>query len=122
MVNPPVRENRADGRMADLIPDPHILSHLIPLSDFRTHIAQLVPRVAHVPERLVLTKHGRPLVAVVSMRDLAMVEKFDGRSLDKLRNDFDNVTRRFAAAQEVGRRPETPPLADPAPPSMRWFD
>ncbi len=90
--------------MADLTPTPHVKSHLIPLSDFRTHIAKLLPRVVHVPERLVLTKHGRPYAAVVSIRDLDMIERFDARSGAQVRRELSDVAQRFEAAQEEGRQ------------------
>ena len=88
--------------MPEISPTPDIKTHMIPLSEFRTRIAMWVARVAHIPERILLTKHGRPFAAVVSMRDLEMIERFDGRSARQLRQDFEEIARRFEAAQEAG--------------------
>lgn len=90
--------------MPEISPNPHIKTHMIPLSAFRTQIAMWTARVAHVPERILLTKHGRPFAAVVSMRDLEMIERFDGRSVAQMRRDFEDTARRFEAAQEAGRQ------------------
>ncbi len=89
--------------MPHLSPTPWVKTHMIPLSDYRKQIAMLTARVSHIPERILLTKHGRPFAAVVSMRDLEMIEKFDGRSVETLRQEFDDIASRFAAAQETGR-------------------
>ncbi|WP_165354642.1 type II toxin-antitoxin system Phd/YefM family antitoxin [Tropicimonas sp. IMCC6043] len=90
--------------MPEMLPNPTVKTHMIPLSDFRTQIARWTARVAHVPERILLTKHGRPFAAVVSMRDLEMIERFDGRSVEQMRREFEDIARRFAAAQEAGRQ------------------
>ncbi len=90
--------------MPEIYPTPFVKTHMIPLSAFRTQIAMLTARVSHIPERILLTKHGRPFAAVVSMRDLEMIERFDGHSVEQMRRDFEDTTRRFEAAQEVGRQ------------------
>ncbi len=90
--------------MPEMSPAPHIKTQMIPLSEFRTHIAMWTARVSHIPERILLTKHGRPFAAVVSMRDLEMIERFDARSVETLRRDFEETASRFEAAQEVGRQ------------------
>ncbi|SDK17202.1 type II toxin-antitoxin system Phd/YefM family antitoxin [Aliiruegeria lutimaris] len=89
--------------MAEMTPAPHIKTQMIPLSEFRTQIAMWTARVSHISERILLTKHGRPFAAVVSMRDLEMIERFDSRSVERLRQDFEETARRFEAAQEAGR-------------------
>lgn len=95
--------------MTTMRPQPYIRADMLSVTDFRTHIAALLPRVENLPSRLVLTRHGRPYCAVVSMRDLEMIEKFDGHSVEQLRLDQDDVACRFAAAQEVGRTPRRGP-------------
>lgn len=89
--------------MPQMSPMPYIKTHMIPLSEFRTQIARWTARVSHIPERVLLTKHGRPFAAVVSMRDLEMIERFDGRTVEQMRRDFEETASRFEAAQEAGR-------------------
>ncbi|MDV7143688.1 hypothetical protein R3X27_13460 [Tropicimonas sp. TH_r6] len=90
--------------MSELSPAPTVKTQMMPLSAFRTQIAMWTARVNHIPERILLTKHGRPFVAVVSMRDLEMIERFDGRSVDQVRREFEDTARRFEAAQEAGQQ------------------
>ena len=92
--------------MAEMSPTPNIKTQMIPLSEFRTQIAMWTARVSHIPERVLLTKHGRPFAAVVSMRDLEMIERFDSRSVEQLRRDFEDTASRFESAQEVGLQSE----------------
>ncbi|WP_068109756.1 type II toxin-antitoxin system Phd/YefM family antitoxin [Tropicimonas marinistellae] len=97
--------------MSILSPTPHIRSEMIPVTQFRTNIAMMLPQVVNIPMRLVLTRHGKPYCAVVSMRDLTMVERFDGHSLANLRAEQDDIACRYAAAQEAGRSFDGPTIS-----------
>jgi len=46
----------------------------IPVTQARAELAELVNRVAYSGERVVLTRHGRPLAALVSAADLELLE------------------------------------------------
>ncbi len=46
----------------------------IPVTQARAELAELVNRVAYSGERVVLTRHGRPLAALVSSDDLELLE------------------------------------------------
>lgn len=46
----------------------------IPVTQARAELAELVNRVAYSGERVVLTRHGRPLAALVSGADLELLE------------------------------------------------
>ncbi|MFD0978940.1 type II toxin-antitoxin system Phd/YefM family antitoxin [Tropicimonas aquimaris] len=96
--------------MTRMIPAPYIRTDMISVTNFRTNIAMLLPQVVNIPSRLLLTRHGRPYCAVVSIRDLEMVERFDGHSLAALRREQDDIACRLAAAQEAGERPPGPAL------------
>jgi prevent-host-death family protein len=44
-------------------------------ADLRAHISDTVNRVAYGRERVLLTRRGRPLVALVSLADLEFLER-----------------------------------------------
>jgi len=49
------------------------LKHLIPISEARRRFSKLVNRAAFGKERVVLTRHGKPLAAVVPVEDLQLI-------------------------------------------------
>jgi prevent-host-death family protein len=49
----------------------------IAVTQAREELAELVNRVAYGHERIVLTRHGRPVAALVSQDDLAVLEQHD---------------------------------------------
>jgi prevent-host-death family protein len=49
----------------------------IPVTQARAEFADLVNRVVYGGERIVMTRHGKPLVALVSADDLELLEKLD---------------------------------------------
>ncbi|MEU9460874.1 type II toxin-antitoxin system Phd/YefM family antitoxin [Streptomyces sp. NPDC048312] len=51
------------------------MAHEIPVTQARAELAELINRVVYGGERVVLTRHGRPLVALVSAADLERLEK-----------------------------------------------
>lgn len=51
----------------------------IPVTQARAAFAELVNRVGYGGERVVMTRHGKPLVALVSAADLRRLEELDGR-------------------------------------------
>lgn len=44
------------------------------MTDARAHLADLANRVVYGGERVVLTRHGKPFAALVSMQDLGWIE------------------------------------------------
>lgn len=46
----------------------------IPSDEARQRLGELIDRAGFRGERIVITRHGKPLVALVSMEDLAAVE------------------------------------------------
>ncbi len=57
----------------------------IPVTQARDELADLVNRVAYGDERIVLTRHGRPVAALVSPSDLAGLEQADSDRQDQTR-------------------------------------
>lgn len=47
----------------------------ISTADARQNLAELINRVAYGKERVVLTRHGREIAALVPVEDLTLVEK-----------------------------------------------
>jgi prevent-host-death family protein len=48
-------------------------------AEARKQLAELVNRVAYGKERVVLTRHGREVAAVVPLEDLRLLERLRGR-------------------------------------------
>jgi len=49
----------------------------IGVSDARTHLSEVVDRTRYTHERVVLTKRGREVGAIVSMEDLKLLEMLE---------------------------------------------
>ncbi len=62
-------------------------------ADARRNLADLVNRVAYGKERVVLTRHGKQLCALVPIEDLSFLEKIHGaverRDIADAQTDFD---------------------------------
>lgn len=50
---------------------------LVSVSDAKTSFSKLINRVAYGRERIVLTSHGQPKAALVSMDDLRRLEELE---------------------------------------------
>ncbi|WP_406397383.1 type II toxin-antitoxin system Phd/YefM family antitoxin [Streptomyces uncialis] len=50
------------------------MAHEIPVTQARAELADLINRVVYGGETVVLTRHGKPLVALVSAGDLQKLE------------------------------------------------
>lgn len=50
------------------------MAYEIPVTQARAELADLINRVVYGEERVVVTRHGKPLVALVSAADLARLE------------------------------------------------
>ena len=72
----------------------------IPVTQARADLADLVSRVGYSGERILLTRHGKPLAALVPAADLEILER---------------------PPAEVGfmLSPAPEPVAEPAPPTPR---
>ncbi len=68
-------------------------------AEARKQLAELVNRVAYGKERVVLTRHGRELAAVVPLEDLRLLERLRGRLTRR------QVQRALKEVQERGAVP-----------------
>ncbi|WP_030544777.1 type II toxin-antitoxin system Phd/YefM family antitoxin [Streptomyces albus] len=50
------------------------MAYEIPVTQARAELAELINRVVYGGERVVVTRHGKPLVALVSAADLRLLE------------------------------------------------
>ncbi len=53
------------------------MAHEVPVTQARAELAELINRVVYGGERVVVTRHGKPLVALVSAADLRRLEESD---------------------------------------------
>ena len=53
------------------------MTYEIPVTQARAALADLINRVVYGSERVVVTRHGKPLVALVSAADLERLEKLN---------------------------------------------
>ncbi len=51
------------------------MAHEVPVTQARAELAELINRVVYGGERVVVTRHGKPLVALVSAADLRRLEE-----------------------------------------------
>ncbi|WP_037918492.1 type II toxin-antitoxin system Phd/YefM family antitoxin [Actinacidiphila yeochonensis] len=56
------------------------MAHDVPVTQARAQLAELVNRVVYGGEQVVLTRHGKPLVALVSAADLERLRELDARA------------------------------------------
>ncbi len=68
----------------------------------RDNFAELIDRAALSSERIVITRHGEPMAALVSLEDLELVEEIERR--------LERRHRRRTASPP--RRPESQPTAE----------
>ncbi|MGW7229716.1 type II toxin-antitoxin system Phd/YefM family antitoxin [Streptomyces cyaneofuscatus] len=54
------------------------MAYEIPVTQARAELADLINRVVYGGERVVVTRHGKPLVALVSAADLERLDGLDG--------------------------------------------
>lgn len=53
------------------------MAYEIPVTQARAELAELINRVVYGGERVVVTRHGKPLVALVSAADLRRLEEIE---------------------------------------------
>jgi prevent-host-death family protein len=58
------------------------MAYEIPVTQARAELADLINRVVYGSERVVVTRHGKPLVALVSAADLQLLEELGRRDTD----------------------------------------
>jgi prevent-host-death family protein len=97
----------------------------IPVTQARAELAELVNRVGYGGERVVLTRHGKPLAALVPASDLDILEPGDSAEVisatSRIRQGMSEPQpeerRPFQIAAE--HRPAGPPTPPPQGPGWR---
>jgi prevent-host-death family protein len=51
----------------------------ISVAEAKSHLSELIARSAHGHERFIITRRNRPVAALVSLEDLAIVEQHEER-------------------------------------------
>ncbi|MDX3246332.1 MULTISPECIES: type II toxin-antitoxin system Phd/YefM family antitoxin [unclassified Streptomyces] len=74
------------------------MAYEIPVTQARAELADLINRVVYGGERVVVTRHGKPLVALVSAADLERLDELD-------RPVEEPVIRSVSAVREVASAP-----------------
>lgn len=69
----------------------------------RENFAELIDRAALTGERIVVTRHGEPMAALVSLDDLELIEEIERR--------LERRSRRMRQAAAAARRTEAEPTA-----------
>ena len=85
----------------------------IPVTQARADFAELVNRVVYGNERIVVTRHGRPLVALVSAADLDRLNELD--RLLQMADDATDTTEAPGSGRVV-RLTGSRSVAAPPPP------
>jgi prevent-host-death family protein len=70
------------------------MSQTLPLSEIKAHLSEIVDRVEHEHERVILTRNGRPAAVLMSTDDLEALED----TLDLLSDD--NALREIVASRK----------------------
>src|SRR5665213_1704942 len=52
-----------------------VMSETLPLAQIKAHLSEIVDRVEHEHERVVLTRNGRPAAVLISPDDLEALEE-----------------------------------------------
>jgi prevent-host-death family protein len=99
------------------------MAYEVPVTQARAEFADLVNRVVYGGERVVVTRHGKPLVALVSAADLALLDGLGaggepGRDATVIRLSADATGRTGASGSPDQRRlgvaaEHRPPGGDP---------
>jgi prevent-host-death family protein len=76
----------------------------VPISEARDHLGDLVAKAEHAHERIVLTRHGRAVAAVISIEDL--------RELEAAEDEADLAAARAALALGEPRIPHQDVMAE----------
>jgi prevent-host-death family protein len=74
------------------------MAYEIPVTQARAELADLINRVVYGGERVVVTRHGKPLVALVSAADLERLDALDAP-------DDEQVLSAVARVREVASAP-----------------
>ncbi len=80
----------------------------VPLSDARNGLSDLVNRARYAGDRVLLSKSGKPVAAVISLEDLATLEAFEEAAdivaYDEAKAEYEADDRRTVALADIAQR------------------
>jgi prevent-host-death family protein len=79
------------------------MTYEIPVTQARAALADLINRVVYGGERVVVTRHGRPLVALVSAADLERLQEGSAAAEDGVISTLSTVRESSSAPGERQR-------------------
>ncbi|MEV7319649.1 type II toxin-antitoxin system Phd/YefM family antitoxin [Streptomyces sp. NPDC093970] len=78
------------------------MAYEIPVTQARAELADLINRVVYGGERVVVTRHGKPLVALVSAADLERLEELSEPAEDQVVSAVSTVREAAVVRPERG--------------------
>jgi prevent-host-death family protein len=79
------------------------MAYEIPVTQARAELADLINRVVYGGERVVVTRHGKPLVALVSAADLERLEELQEPAEEQVISAVSTVREVASASREQQR-------------------
>ncbi|MFS0691307.1 type II toxin-antitoxin system Phd/YefM family antitoxin [Streptomyces nitrosporeus] len=79
------------------------MAYEIPVTQARAELAELINRVVYGGERVVVTRHGKPLVALVSAADLRRLEDEETAAEEQVISSVSLLGSVASAPGEQGR-------------------
>ncbi|MHA5050675.1 type II toxin-antitoxin system Phd/YefM family antitoxin [Streptomyces sp. SD15] len=79
------------------------MAYEIPVTQARAELADLINRVVYGGERVVVTRHGKPLVALVSAADLERLEALQEPAEEQVVSSLSSVREVASAPRERQR-------------------
>ncbi|ANS63625.1 hypothetical protein SLINC_1401 [Streptomyces lincolnensis] len=79
------------------------MAYEIPVTQARAELADLINRVVYGGERVVVTRHGKPLVALVSAADLERLEELAEPAEEQVVSAVSAVREAASAPREQQR-------------------
>jgi prevent-host-death family protein len=79
------------------------MAYEIPVTQARAELADLINRVVYGGERVVVTRHGKPLVALVSAADLERLEELQKPAEEPVISAVSTVRETASAPREQQR-------------------
>ncbi|MFC4505092.1 MULTISPECIES: type II toxin-antitoxin system Phd/YefM family antitoxin [Streptomyces] len=80
------------------------MAYEIPVTQARAELADLINRVVYGGERVVVTRHGKPLVALVSAADLERLDELDSPVEEQVIHSSVSTVREVASAPREPHR------------------
>ncbi|WP_030664257.1 type II toxin-antitoxin system Phd/YefM family antitoxin [Streptomyces cellulosae] len=79
------------------------MAYEIPVTQARAELADLINRVVYGGERVVVTRHGKPLVALVSAADLERLEELQEPAEEQVISAVSSVRQVASSPREQQR-------------------